>query len=619
MNTKNAFFGMLALAVLLVSMTAQAVPKALERKLHVGCGGLYDLCGYHERGSSAVVIPAMFERAMPFSEGLAAVRIRGRFGYIDASGKIVIPARFDLAGAFFNDLAEVVIDGKAGVINRLGELVVEPQFARAIPFTPEVIIVSAGDWRRKRYLDHERLDGFNSTQMWFSSEIHGLYHIKKGWIARPQFRMKVFETEGRGLIWATESSYKHGPWGLLRSDGSWQVSPAFNRAGRLMEGRAIVGTSRGNIRYPLSGAVDEHGRLVVPMEFESLSYWRAGYGLAKSGGKTGLVDNNGGLLGGRYFSEVDLREDGLLPRVQIEGQWKSMKPDGTLVDDQLDGVVDLACPSGLTSRHQSGKLQFLAADGSTVADILFDDLFYSPHDCNKPISVRAGGKWGFITQQGRLLTSPLSFEDQHNFHDGFAIVEIDGRWGVIDMNGDMIIDPQFEKIDRNSNGIFRVTRGGRTFWINARGREVPEPYKDLNARRHLMLKCAGGATLATRNGQWGIAAQDGQMLVEAKYEAIDCFRHGLVWVPDHEKRQWCPLGPDGQGRDWPKCRKTYYPPFLSHTRPEKLAEDPFLSSVKWNIARLEYGSGRRKQPPYVIHRNRPRQPYGNLHSRIGPG
>ena len=57
--------------------------------------------------SGELVIPATFEFAWRFSEGLASVWKDGRAGYIDESGKFVIPPQFDYARAFVGGLADV--------------------------------------------------------------------------------------------------------------------------------------------------------------------------------------------------------------------------------------------------------------------------------------------------------------------------------------------------------------------------------------------------------------------------------------------------------------------------------------------------------------------------------
>lgn len=62
----------------------------------------------------------------PFSEGLAAVKTDGGWGFIDGTGKMVIDAQFDEARDFEDGLAFVGILGKEAYITKTGEFVVDP-------------------------------------------------------------------------------------------------------------------------------------------------------------------------------------------------------------------------------------------------------------------------------------------------------------------------------------------------------------------------------------------------------------------------------------------------------------------------------------------------------------
>lgn len=55
--------------------------------------------GYSDE-SRKIVLPAKYDEAQWFSEGLAAVRTGGKWGYINRSGKMVIPAKFTVAKSF---------------------------------------------------------------------------------------------------------------------------------------------------------------------------------------------------------------------------------------------------------------------------------------------------------------------------------------------------------------------------------------------------------------------------------------------------------------------------------------------------------------------------------------
>ncbi len=81
-----------------------AIPKLLP-----SCGGPFGLCGFIDRDTKAEVIPKRYEGAFRFSEGLAAVSAKGRFGYVDESGTEVISPQFELAGQFFLGLAQVMV------------------------------------------------------------------------------------------------------------------------------------------------------------------------------------------------------------------------------------------------------------------------------------------------------------------------------------------------------------------------------------------------------------------------------------------------------------------------------------------------------------------------------
>ncbi len=115
-------FGLLAIALL--APLSAAPSSTSEPVLKPTCGGPFQLCGYTTSDSDVLSIPRRFEVAQPFSEGLAAVRIEGLFGFINQQGEIVIAPRFEAASSFSDGYAEVRIGNASGAIDRSGQLVV---------------------------------------------------------------------------------------------------------------------------------------------------------------------------------------------------------------------------------------------------------------------------------------------------------------------------------------------------------------------------------------------------------------------------------------------------------------------------------------------------------------
>ncbi|WP_237044140.1 WG repeat-containing protein [Aquipseudomonas alcaligenes] len=148
------------------------------------CGGPFQLCGYIEKNSREERIPPQFEVAHPFSEGLAAVRIEGRYGFIDTTGKVVIAPSFHNAGLFAGEYAEVRLGDASGIINRSGVLVISPRFQRIIPFTGDTFIAEPlREKQRKNPHSDRRLRGFTDPFSLISMEHAGLFHIRRGWLS----------------------------------------------------------------------------------------------------------------------------------------------------------------------------------------------------------------------------------------------------------------------------------------------------------------------------------------------------------------------------------------------------------------------------------------------------
>lgn len=96
------------------------------------------LRGYVNINTGKIIIPAQYQRAWNFSEGIAAVYKDGTVSFINASGEPAIPVTFpihynlnfdDIAFQFHHGLCVMrTMESKWGLINTRGEWVVEPVY-----------------------------------------------------------------------------------------------------------------------------------------------------------------------------------------------------------------------------------------------------------------------------------------------------------------------------------------------------------------------------------------------------------------------------------------------------------------------------------------------------------
>lgn len=118
---------LIAIVALLISLPMASAQTQLEPKK--ASSGKWGYCKAEQW-----VIPARFEHAASFAEGVACVCLNGKFGYINVVGEVVIPYRFDSAFSFTEGLAAVTVNGKWGFINHAGEAVIPYRFDSAKSF-----------------------------------------------------------------------------------------------------------------------------------------------------------------------------------------------------------------------------------------------------------------------------------------------------------------------------------------------------------------------------------------------------------------------------------------------------------------------------------------------------
>jgi hypothetical protein len=106
MKTKK--IGLAMIALLLMLTTACTHQKNVVKMGPCRAG---DAWGYaNKRGK--VAIDLQYHETHGFSEGLALVKVSGKYGYIDKNGDYVIQPQFSRAHSFCEDVATAAVKGR---------------------------------------------------------------------------------------------------------------------------------------------------------------------------------------------------------------------------------------------------------------------------------------------------------------------------------------------------------------------------------------------------------------------------------------------------------------------------------------------------------------------------
>jgi WG containing repeat len=217
-----------------------------SEQLHVwpSRSGKFGLWGYWdrtERLNPRLIIAERFEQARHFAEDLAAVKIDGRWGYINNAGTVVIAPAFRAAHDFRFGMAEVIIDDRATVIDRTGRVLIHRRLSRAIPVGHDVVLASeAGDPPTKLISDHYNSNPSGNlpygvpTYDWHI-EPRGLFSVSRDrWLSRLDLYELVHATDGLDSLWIRAMNSRSseiaepGLIGLIGLNGVWRIKPRYS-------------------------------------------------------------------------------------------------------------------------------------------------------------------------------------------------------------------------------------------------------------------------------------------------------------------------------------------------------------------------------------------------------
>ncbi|MBK9317500.1 MAG: WG repeat-containing protein [Bacteroidetes bacterium] len=224
------------------------------------------------------------------------------------------------------------------------------------------------------------------------------------------------------------------------------------------------------------------------------------------------MNQNGGFIS----------EDG---KFKITANYKS----ATVFSDDFAWVVSEN--SSPTAINNKGEIMFTLQDAETVKIFKEGLSAFSIIDSS-------GVKWGFVDKEGKVKINP-QFSNTGNFSNGkCAVANSDGKWGYISNEGKMLINYQFEKAKEFVDGKAIVVSGDKTGLIDEKGKYLINPqFSDMADD--------GGKYLIEEDGKWGWCDKEGKIIINPQFgEAFPFMGNDLAAV--QSGKSWGYIDIDGK-------------------------------------------------------------------------
>jgi len=262
----------------------------------------------------------------------------------------------------------------------------------------------------------------------------------------------------------------------------------------------------------------------------------------KSGNDFQYIDKEGKIVINPQFSEATIFRNGLalVKTSSDEPKWGFISEDGkfaitanyksaTVFSDDLAWVVSENAPP--TAINSKGEIKVTLQDAETVKIFKEGLSAFSIIDSS-------GVKWGFVDKEGKVKINP-QFSNTGNFSNGKCAVEnSDGKWGYIDKEGKMLINYQFEKAKEFVDGKAIVVSGDKTGLIDETGKYLINPqFSDMADD--------GGKYFIAQDRKWGWCDKEGKIIINPQFgEAFPFMGNDLAAVQSGDS--WGYIDIDGK-------------------------------------------------------------------------
>ena len=415
---------------------------------------------------------------------------RDGLGLQRSNGSWLVKPQFHVVDALSDGLARVRVSGKIGFIDRSGRFVIEPVFDEAWAFTPGFASTAVRQGRSAGAIDR--------TGAWmFRIDADGLQRaVSAGKDGGAQFGWHFQRYDG-----SRSSRTLVSRWGLLDLDGHVLLDAAFDQpVQRCADGHLTVLRGRQWLYFRSDG---------TPLQPSKGDILGEGCGsvapyIVKADDKFGLVDGDGREITPPAFDALIAVSKGIW-NAKRDGKWGRIGPDGHWLFEPKFEYLSRTVP--LIVAAMDAKRGFLKADGSWLIEPRFDAA--RPRDSETAFVTMDGTagvikvrdqSWAVAPRPGVMCEIPYGILSQSEGRrtilskSGEAWIDADvdrlgidleagllpflknGKWGLMDTAGKVTIQAIYDEqvsFRPSLRGIAWAKHDGRSCPIDRHGQDVP--------------------------------------------------------------------------------------------------------------------------------------------------
>lgn len=417
------------------------------------------------------------------------------YHYFSETGREIGSGRYHTASPFQEGLACAEQDGKYGFIDQNGDA--------AIPFTY--------DWA----------GSFSDGRAYF--EIGDRY----GYLDRSGSEIVVLDCDSassfqEGMAYISVD----GKYGFINTDGEIVIPLVYDDVSYFESGMAKVRTGS------KFGIIDTTGKKIIPIIYDMVEI-RTGFINTRSDQINRCYNINGQLLLENYeWVNSDINEYNRFLKYQSNGKRGLIDRQGNIIIPPEYDWITVIPPLNMICLRQGDQEWLASESGEMLTSVKYDNIsFNPPYDA---AVVQVGEKYGLLNLADLSEAAPIIY-DSLSVVNNKALYMLNGKQGVMNSNGEIIVPSQDEYIYLFSNEYMAFIKKDKYCLVNPAG----EPITDYEFDH---IEESGDWFIVKKDHSYGFVNRYGEDVVPPIYSSLNTSDiYGAA-----EQQRTCFISTDGQ-------------------------------------------------------------------------
>ena len=306
---------------------------------------------------------------------------------------------------------------------------------------------------------------------------------------------------------------KNGKTGLINEKGK-EIIPCLYDNIYVNKGNPMTVTLDG--KY---GVVNTLGEEIIPCIYDHVERFAEGIDVTfvkiyDKSFRYALINRDGVLLTPFIYSGCQGFDDNTpIAPVEIDNKWGCIDTKGNTIVPFVYSYMH-SFVNGLCGVSMNEKEGFIDTKGRLVIPCIYKEcsIWYSEGYAEV---LDDFSYLNIINKKNKVLdvekSYGTSYDDKVYFREGLGITKIDGKYGFIDIDGNLVIPCKYDKAGPFINGFAEVMIDGRWGFINKSGQNIT-PYKYSQ-----LCYFYGGYAEVKGNRYWGVVNTNGDEIVPCEY------------------------------------------------------------------------------------------------------